>query len=362
MKAGRIGRLGRRLLRRPAHREPEPSTRIAPDLSAVVTTPRWVAEMAEPVTTTRPIDPHSDMVSVVIPSYNHGRFVAHAIRSVAHQTYRNIEIVVVDDGSTDDSAKVIERTLNESDWAKATFVRQDNAGAHNALNRALELCSGRYIGILNSDDAYHPQRIERLHGVCATGGFPFAFSQIAFSELAVPPSDGIDHGAEQYQIWHDQLSRYPSLGFSLVRLNGTWTSSNFFFTRDLLDRIGAFRDFVLVNDWDFVLRAVVDSEPALLAEQLLYYRRHENNTYVREGTVEAAHREFSRVLASYFESVRYGVTGNPLAPSQANWPDYFPSFLAADSQLALHPAFDSLIDIWKSTDRAPAEPPERVPT
>ena len=101
-------------------------------------------------------------VSVVIPSYNHELFVERALRSVLEQDYPDLELVVVDDGSTDGTRAVVERVLAEPTRCKLVYEAQANAGAHAALERAIALSSGEVIAVLNSDDYFHPQRLARL--------------------------------------------------------------------------------------------------------------------------------------------------------------------------------------------------------
>src|SRR3954468_5593366 len=102
------------------------------------------------------------LVSVIIPLYNHERFVAQAIRSVWAQTYPHLELIVIDDGSTDGSSAVVERELESGPPRPTRFLRQPNSGAHEAMNRGVTLAKGKYVAFLNSDDLYHPDRIETL--------------------------------------------------------------------------------------------------------------------------------------------------------------------------------------------------------
>src|ERR1700761_5749677 len=106
---------------------------------------------------------HNPLVSVVLPSFNHRRFVSNAIRSVYRQTYRPIELIIIDDGSSDGSAEIIRAFLNNEPPPKGIsvhFSAQKNRGAPATINEGIENASGDYIAILNSDDAYFPERIE----------------------------------------------------------------------------------------------------------------------------------------------------------------------------------------------------------
>lgn len=101
-----------------------------------------------------------DLVSVITPVYNAERFLENTLKSVIDQTYKNIEIVLVDDCSKDKSAKIIERFMSED--IQIIYHLQDmNRGAGAARNKALELARGQYVAFLDSDDVWLPQKIEQ---------------------------------------------------------------------------------------------------------------------------------------------------------------------------------------------------------
>lgn len=103
------------------------------------------------------------LLSVVIPNHNYGRFVGEAIASVAAQTYGPIELIVVDDASTDNSVEEIHKALDAADALDSTMLiaLEENAGKLGALNRALEFVHGHYFIILDSDDILLPDYAAR---------------------------------------------------------------------------------------------------------------------------------------------------------------------------------------------------------
>ena len=97
------------------------------------------------------------LVTVIIPSYNHEKYVTKAIKSIFSQTYKNIELIVIDDGSIDHSVKKI---LELKKRYPFKFLARKNRGLASTLNEAINLAKGVYITVLASDDYYLPQRIE----------------------------------------------------------------------------------------------------------------------------------------------------------------------------------------------------------
>jgi glycosyltransferase involved in cell wall biosynthesis len=96
------------------------------------------------------------LVSCIIPVFNGERFLAEAIQSILGQTYKNLEVIVVDDGSTDGTADVV------AGFGDAvTYVRQENAGPSTARNRGIQEAHGEFIAFLDADDVWHAEKLEK---------------------------------------------------------------------------------------------------------------------------------------------------------------------------------------------------------
>ena len=98
-------------------------------------------------------------ISVIIPVYNVAPYLREALDSVVRQTYRNLDVIIVDDGSTDGSDAICEEYRSDP---RVRVIHQENRGLSNARNRGLDLAGGEYIAFLDSDDAYDPEFAEKM--------------------------------------------------------------------------------------------------------------------------------------------------------------------------------------------------------
>jgi glycosyltransferase involved in cell wall biosynthesis len=264
-------------------------------------------------------------ISVVIPSYNHARFVAAAIRSVLDQDHSDVELVIIDDGSTDGSPAVIRQTLVKYPGRRITFHQQANAGAHAAISRGLSLATGRCLTILNSDDLFDRDRLGKMLGALPRDGEFIGFSMLRFiddDDQELGPESGI--GRWYHKALHE-AALCPTVGYGLLRNNFSVTSGNLVFSRSLYERVGDFAPFRMCHDWDFLMRATHRVEPVFVQEPLISYRVHAANTL--HSTQHLLLEEGVPAINRYVELGLKERSPNPLAPGWAHWPVYFDYFI-----------------------------------
>ena len=217
-------------------------------------------------------------IACVIPSYNHARYVREAIQSVLQQSLSPEKLIIIDDGSKDDSVEVI-RAIRDP---RVHLIVQENQGAHAALTRGLELSMDcDLISLLNSDDRYHPARFARC--VALFDRYPeiqFVCSRIRLIDESGKPVGQRDSRQRRLdRIW-SRIRPKTDMAVALSYGNFTKTTSNFFFRRGAITK---FRPYRYVHDYFAALTVAFRSSIGLLHEELLDYRVHSANTIKAEG-------------------------------------------------------------------------------
>lgn len=264
-----------------------------------------------------------EIISVVVPSYNHQPYIEQCLRSILAQTYSSLEVIIVDDGSTDNSLDIIYRTVARCPH-KVKVIPQNNQGSHAAINNAIQVCSGEWIAIINSDDYYHPDRIELLLKATKDSHSEFGFSKVVFVDHKSREISRKNFYARSLANKQDGIRQFPTVGFASLQSNVSISTGNFLFSRNLYERVGHFANFRYCHDWDFLLRSLYFTEPCYLDIPLYYYRLHKNNSFLQ---VEKLTDYECPLLLSYLNRVHEIFPPNPYAPCKYNWPYYFDYFL-----------------------------------
>jgi glycosyltransferase involved in cell wall biosynthesis len=244
----------------------------------------------------RPATPRAGdvAISVVVPLYNHARYIGAALESVLAQTAPAFDIVVIDDGSSDDGAALAEAVLR--DHKPARVIRQENAGAHAALNRGIDAARGEWIAVLNSDDIFEPEKLARCQELLAVDPPPRLIAG------RVVPIDAEGHVQER-GVAVDWLARAaafaahaPSAPLALLNENDIATTSNMVFTRSMWLEAGGFVALRYCHDLDFLMQAYAlgrvthDRGPPHVR-----YRVHAGNTIGED--INAVRLEIAAVVA-----------------------------------------------------------------
>ena len=218
------------------------------------------------------------MISVIIPAYNHERFIGAAVDSVLQQSWSDLELLVIDDGSTDNTGEIVQGYGD----SRLTYLHQENQDAFNTINRGLDLAQGEFIAILNSDDVYTLDRLQHLVDAQKATG-----AQCLFTDV-IPVSDSGEHFTDPefgWNVWHrknrDFYFQCKDLYSAFLKGNFMVTTSNLFMTRAAVRKVGKFCSLRYLHDYDFIFRMMLafpGKVEYLADEQLVYYRIHSGNT------------------------------------------------------------------------------------
>ncbi len=262
------------------------------------------------------------MISVVIPSYNYARFLPQAVASVAFQTYQDIELVIVDDASSDGSAEVI-RALAEEHAARfsniVTILRTENKGAHYTINEGIAASRGELVTILNADDLVEPERFSVMTE--AMGAARLAFSAVRC--IDVQGNTAETEQARQFEAVQRHIEGKRFMALSALGENVAISTGNMLFERALFEQLGGFRNYKYVHDYDFFLRACLVTEPVFAADTAYLYRLHGENSFTKlaaEGL-----RENRMVWLDIYGRVKRREVQNPIMLAD----DYKAEFAAA---------------------------------
>ena len=237
-------------------------------------------------------------VSIVTATYNRSSTLPRAIESVLSQTYADFEHIIVDDGSDDSTPEVV----NRYDDSRITYIRLDeNRGANAARNIGIKEASGDYISILDSDDEYHPKRIERM--ISAIQNVPSAVGAVCHSYQRVSNNTP------------DSIKSVPQGMFSLDELrhgNAIGSFLGVLFKADLFTKIGNLDEkMVASQDYEYYLRVAREYSFFGVSDVLgLHYRLSESigaNTFRTQRAYRQVRQRHGDILSKH-QAAKYKYT------------------------------------------------------
>jgi glycosyltransferase involved in cell wall biosynthesis len=208
-------------------------------------------------------------VSVVIPTYNRAGHITRAIDSILAQTYRHYEIIVVDDGSTDETSDVLASYSN-----RIRYLYQDNAGPAAARNCGVQHSCGAWIAFLDSDDVWAPNKLERQLSQCLSLN-----ADLSFHDLSFPNQNGQDISSWNDHVYKKHVNLMPlKTGILLDAYQRMMTTGHVFLTTTFLVKraaicdVGCFNETLRTSeDLDLYFRLAARYRVAYLAETLAVY-------------------------------------------------------------------------------------------
>jgi glycosyltransferase involved in cell wall biosynthesis len=216
-------------------------------------------------------------VTVVVASYNHAEYLPRRMASLLAQTYADLEIIVIDDRSPDNSVEVLRRY--ESDPRVTLVVREKNAGWVAVSNQGIAMASGEYVLFANCDDACEPRMVERLVDAMTrhpSAGIAFCRSLFVDEHDKVLGEDlDIQEPAFQARCATDTLLERREMSRFLLHACVIPNLSAALFRSESFARVGALSsDFKACSDWELFFRIAREYDVAYVAEPLNLFRQH----------------------------------------------------------------------------------------
>jgi glycosyltransferase involved in cell wall biosynthesis len=226
-------------------------------------------------------------ISIVIPSYNYAHFLREAIDSALGQTYPPLEVIVVDDGSTDATPEVL-----ASYGERIRVIRQQNQGVARARNAGIAVARGEYVAFLDADDVWHPRNLE-----------------LQIARFEADPSLGLVHcgiemfdgGGRTIEVFRE--GKEGDVAADLLRLEPdtiAMTGSNLMVPKRIAEELGGFDPALPPSeDWDFCYRVAQRYRIGFVAEVLVRYRIHASAAHMNIGRMEnSMSLAFAKAFAS----------------------------------------------------------------
>ena len=303
-------------------------------------------------------------VSVIIPTYNRGNLIHGAIESVSAQTYQDFEIIVVDDGSSDQTRSKLAAFRKDN---KIRYIFQENRGSSSARNRGGREAEGEYLAFLDSDDLFLPTKLEKQAAVLETEP-DFAMVQSFFAKFRASPEEEL--GTRKTKFFSGHI--YPQI---LTYWSYLMNPSCILIRKSVFEELGGFDESMpSAEDLDFFRRVARKYPIGLVPEVLAKIRVHEGNktadktqrdihylVYLKKAFAEDTSLSSGfkrRAYAKMYLNVAYNNLGDGSVEEMkvvrkkalkaiSFWPYYFGGYLAFILSFLGHNSRRKLYGFWK---------------
>ena len=241
---------------------------------------------------------NKDLISVIIPIYNVDKYLSRCIDSVINQTYKNLEIILVDDGSTDNSGKICDEYALKDTRIKV--IHKQNGGVSSARNVGLDIAKGEYIGFIDSDDYIESDMYEFLYDLLIKNNTEisccnkFDFNSITNKYLPDKcfPKEGI-----------------LSLNEVLQDIGGGFHIVTKIFNKNLINNIRFNEKFAIGEDLLFCFKVLKNSKKTIFKNIAKYYYYNNQNSVIRKKVFK---RKFLCVITIHNHIINYAKKNNLL--------------------------------------------------
>jgi len=230
------------------------------------------------------------LVSVILPTYNRANTISRAIDSVLNQTYSSLELIIIDDGSTDNTSDIMNKYLKKD--PRVSYIKQEHLGANYARNHGIKLAKGRYIAFQDSDDEWFNDKLEKLLNVPQLFNETYAGVFSAFYRY--------DQNSNKQLIPKDRIERLSwEEQFKLLLVNNFIGTPSLMLKKETVTDVGGFNNNIpRFQDWEFCLRIG-------LKYKLYYYPEPLFISYYSPNSIssdsEAGVKALELILSNFYE-------------------------------------------------------------
>lgn len=225
------------------------------------------------------------LVSVIVPNFNHAQFLPERLNSIANQTYGNIEVILLDDCSSDNSTEVLSEFAAKCNYPCATLFNETNSGSvFSQWEKGVEQANGELIWICESDDFCEPEFLENLVAHFADRAVMIAFGKIEFVDEQGIHMPGMQSLREQAEagIWDSVTSRPAKAWFdgALSARNVICNVGGCVMRKQTIDTAtwAKARSFKIAGDWFLYCRVAGSGKIVFEPDAIAYFRQHQKNT------------------------------------------------------------------------------------
>lgn len=247
-----------------------------------------------------------ELVSVIVPAYNHEKYAGKCIESIINQTYQNIELIILNDGSKDNTAEIInlykEKCIKR--FVEFIFINKKNEGICKTLNKGIKKSKGKYLCFLASDDMILPNKIEEQ--------VEYLHNNSQIKEVVCNGYIFFDNSNEKIFMYNSvpKWAYYSSNDMFKELLYGNFLNPFSMYDRKIFDETGLFNENLNFEDWDMNIRIAHDFKIGYIHKPLFMYRKHKNNitskneksiSFMCEGNIQTINSIVNKYKISFFQ-------------------------------------------------------------
>lgn len=220
----------------------------------------------------------TELVSVIALCYNHEDYLIETLDSILNQTYQNIELVILDDLSKDNSVTLIENWIETHDVNCIFIKHESNKGVCASLNEAIKVCKGNYIQMISCDDVLLSEKIKTQ--VLQFQKIPDKYGVIySNAQIIDENSKKLNLNFIEYFIGSREIKEFSGDVFHELTKGNFIPAMSTLIKKEVFDRVGLYDERLIYEDYDFWLRVAREFSFIFIDDSLVYYRLHSSNLH-----------------------------------------------------------------------------------